>query len=255
MEIYNDTYCVYIHINKINGKKYVGQTVSGDNPNKRWKNGMGYKTQKLFYRAIQKYGWDGFDHEIVASNLTLEEANHFEEILIDKLDTMNLAHGYNLKSGGENNRLSEETKRKISDAHKGKTFSDEQRKNISEGHKGGTITDEHKKRISEANKGKKLSDETKMKIGQASLGRNVGRKHTEEELEKMRKKKKCKNGRVYHKNTVMQLSEDGDVINVYESMNEAFRKTHINSGHISECCRDIRKMAGGYKWCLINNIE
>ena len=89
MDICNNTYCVYVHINKINEKKYVGQTVNGDNPNKRWKDGEGYKTQSYFYKAIQKYGWDNFDHEVVASNLTLDEANNFEELLIKELDTMN----------------------------------------------------------------------------------------------------------------------------------------------------------------------
>ena len=41
---------VYIHINKINNKKYVGITSEKD-PNKRWKNGLGYK-QQIFYKAI-----------------------------------------------------------------------------------------------------------------------------------------------------------------------------------------------------------
>lgn len=41
MEIYNSTYCVYIHTNKINGKKYVGQTCQ--KPEYRWgKNGIDY---------------------------------------------------------------------------------------------------------------------------------------------------------------------------------------------------------------------
>ena len=52
MEIYNDTYCVYIHTNKINGKKYVGQTKHGDNPErKRWKYGDGYRCCKYFLQV------------------------------------------------------------------------------------------------------------------------------------------------------------------------------------------------------------
>lgn len=100
MEIYNDKYCVYIHTNKINGKKYVGQT--SKKPKYRWgKNGIGYKRNPRFYSAIKHYGWSNFEHDIVASNLTKEEANNFEILLIDKLDTMNPDKGYNLTKGGE----------------------------------------------------------------------------------------------------------------------------------------------------------
>lgn len=101
MEIYNGTYCVYIHTNKINGKMYVGQTVYGDEPNKRWRNGDGYKSHIYFWKAIQKYGWDGFDHEIIAGKLTKEEADNFERLLIDKLQTYNNNFGYNLTLGGD----------------------------------------------------------------------------------------------------------------------------------------------------------
>ena len=66
VEIYNDTYCVYMHTNKINNKKYVGMTCQ--RPEKRWNSGNGYKSCTLFYRAIEKYGWDGFEHEIIASD-------------------------------------------------------------------------------------------------------------------------------------------------------------------------------------------
>lgn len=100
MEIYNDKYCVYIHTNKINGKKYVGQTCQ--KPEYRWrKDGRGYRSETYFGKAIQKHGWDSFEHEIVASNLTKEEADNFEVLLINKLDTMNPDKGYNLTKGGE----------------------------------------------------------------------------------------------------------------------------------------------------------
>ena len=113
MEIYNDTYCVYVHINKINGKKYVGKTINGNRPNQRWDNGNGYKNCTYFWRAIQKYGWDNFEHEIIASNLTSYEADNFEILLIEKLKTNNKEYGYNLTLGGKGTagyHISEESK-------------------------------------------------------------------------------------------------------------------------------------------------
>ena len=93
----DNIWTVYVHINKKNFKCYVG--VTSKSPEKRWLNGIGYKNQ-LFYNAIKKYGWDGFYHEIVASGITKEEAENFEKILIDKLDSLINKNGYNVAVGG-----------------------------------------------------------------------------------------------------------------------------------------------------------
>ena len=56
-------WCIYMHTNKINGKKYIGQTFQ--NIEYRWRqDGSGYKGQP-FYNAIEKYGWDNFEHKIL----------------------------------------------------------------------------------------------------------------------------------------------------------------------------------------------
>ena len=62
METRAGTNCVYAHINMINGKMYIGQTIHGNNPNKRWSNGNGYKHCPHFWSAICKYGWENFEH-------------------------------------------------------------------------------------------------------------------------------------------------------------------------------------------------
>ena len=54
------------------GWSYIGQTDNAE-PNTRWQNGLGYKHCTVFWRAIQKYGWDNFSHEIIEDGLeTLE---------------------------------------------------------------------------------------------------------------------------------------------------------------------------------------
>lgn len=99
----NNVWTVYVHINKINGKTYVG--ITSMEPEKRWRaDGYGYRTQP-FFRAIQKYGWENFDHEIVASNLTREEANDMEQTLIEQLDSLIGHNGYNATEGGDSIRI------------------------------------------------------------------------------------------------------------------------------------------------------
>lgn len=106
MEI-KDNYCVYIHRNMINNKSYIGITVYGDDPNRRWQNGKGYAQQKLFYNAIQKYGWDNFEHIIWAKNLTEDDAKKWEVRLISLFNTTNSNYGYNISSGGESFNLTD----------------------------------------------------------------------------------------------------------------------------------------------------
>lgn len=113
-----DDYKVYAHINKINGKMYIG--VTKRKLNVRWKtNGLGYIGNERFYEDIIRYGWDNFEHEVIASGLNKEEGENFEILLIEKLDTTNPDKGYNLQVGGSCAKLSEETKKKISKSNTG----------------------------------------------------------------------------------------------------------------------------------------
>ena len=103
-------YCVYMHTNKLNNKKYIGITCRPVEA--RWNSGKGYKLNRHFWSAIQKYGWDNFIHEILASNLSKEEAQKLEVELISVYNTTDENFGYNVSIGGEGGaRYSTETEK------------------------------------------------------------------------------------------------------------------------------------------------
>lgn len=105
-------YVVYVHTAP-NGKKYVG--ITSQDIRRRWRNGAGYKNNEYFTRAILKYGWDNFRHEIVAQGLTQEEAERKERELIADYDSANPQNGYNIDLGGNSTgKRSESTKNKLS---------------------------------------------------------------------------------------------------------------------------------------------
>lgn len=143
---------VYVHINNENGKAYVGVT-SKTNPNHRWGSGRGYKENPYFYAAIEKYGWDGFDHIIIRDDLSEQDAKQMEKDLISCWKTQDRNFGYNMTSGGDgtpNYHPSEETRRKLSEARKRENLSEETLRRRSEGLKGRKFSDEHKRKMSEA---------------------------------------------------------------------------------------------------------
>ena len=110
-------YCVYVHTNKVNGKRYVG--ITSMLPGERWANGHGYRSNVLFYRAIQKYGWESFEHSVLFDGLTREEAYEKEIELISTFKASNPRFGYNIDKGGNgSNRISEATREKLRQAGK-----------------------------------------------------------------------------------------------------------------------------------------
>jgi group I intron endonuclease len=159
-------YVVYKHTSP-NGKVYIG--ITKKKPEHRWNNGKGYKGNIYFYNAILKYGWDNFTHEVLFSNQTKEAACEIEKNLIAKYDSTNKANGYNITIGGNiphnyGKHLKKETREKISQSKCG-TCVGEQNSFYGKKH-----TEEAKKKMSNAHKGrpshfkgKKRSDETKMK--------------------------------------------------------------------------------------------
>ena len=146
-------YKVYIYISPSN-KIYIGQTCKDNLDKRAGYDGQGYIHCTYFYNAIQKYGINNFKRYILKNNLTLEEANYWEQYYIAKYDSTNREKGYNISKGGNAHTFSEEARQKISkkmkennpmknpdiakkvsEKNKGKKLSKEVRKNISEGHK------------------------------------------------------------------------------------------------------------------------
>lgn len=132
-------FTVYAHINKIDGKRYFGITCN-KKPEYRWANGKGYPANKHFTNAIKKYGWENFDHAIIMSGMSKEDACNLEQYLIALHDTTNPTNGYNLSIGGECSGLgtkrSEEAKRKYRKSMEKVVRSEAWSKAISDGKKG-----------------------------------------------------------------------------------------------------------------------
>ena len=110
-----EKYTLYMHISP-STKYYIGITKL--DVDKRWKNGKGYKTNKYFYRAIQKYGWENFEHIILFEDLSKDEAENLEIYYIQKYNSTDNNYGYNKAPGGRlSPPVTDEAKLKMSLNH------------------------------------------------------------------------------------------------------------------------------------------
>ncbi len=217
-----ETYCVYQHINKINGKRYIG--ITKQLPQNRWGNkGINYKNDcPRFWSAIRKYGWDGFEHVIIESNVSKEKACELEMQLIKEYRTQEKDFGYNMLEGGNAPLITEEVRHKMSLAMTGNKnglghpCSEEKKRKISEAQKGRKFTDEHRKAISNAKAGKSHqppSEETKQKISNS-----------------------------HEKYPVICLETQV----VFESIQNCAKSLNLHATNVCKCCKGKLKSTGGF---------
>lgn len=247
-----EIYCVYCHRNKINGKRYIGQTCTS--PETRWrKNGKGYEKNSYFWSAIQKYGWDNFDHYVIQDNLTKEEADLLEDLNIRAFNTIDRNYGYNFKYGGSYGKHNEESKQKNSDAIKNKWKDVNYRQKMMENNpiykgeitpwnKGKTnvYSETTRKKMSDNwNYDKHFSKETKQKLSESY------KKYREKHPEAITKSVKAMNESRKHAIDMYDL--ENNYIQTFESIAEAC-KLGFSSSKISLCCSGKRKTHKGYIW-------
>lgn len=113
---------IYCYTNKVNGKRYIGQTI---NPDQRFNahkssafNSKSQEYNSLIHQAFRKYGYENFIYEVLDEADTVEELNGLEVYYIAHYNTQ-VPNGYNIEAGGLNcsRPLKEETKVKLMQAH------------------------------------------------------------------------------------------------------------------------------------------
>lgn len=221
-EVAEANYTVYEH-KMPNGKRYIG--ITSLEPNKRWLNGRGYKTNEYLYNAIKKYGWDNIEHLIIKTNLTKEEAEQMEKDLIAYFHSNEHDYGYNWADGGSVYKHSAESKAKMSKAHKGMRY------NI-----GVPFTEERRKHLSEHH-------------ADVSGEKNpmYGKKKPKEEIERRLAHRVYKTGGENPTaKKIVQCRDDGTIVKVWGSISEASKVFCRTS--IKDCLKGKYKHHKGYLW-------
>ena len=210
-------YLVYVHTCP-NGKRYVGMT--RQKPNNRWRSGQGYLHCVDFYNAVIEFGWRNITHEIIANDLTKEEAESLERQLIKDFKTTDPRYGYNCHSGGLSGAtINKVTRKRMSVAQSG------------EGNPryGKHCSNETKDKIGTSKRGKPLTDAHKRKLGEVLGGdKNPAAR------------------------PVVQYDINMNFIAKWPYIRAAKKET--GASNISSCCTGKQKTSGGYIWRYADEV-
>jgi group I intron endonuclease len=228
---------IYKISNNFDEQLYIGQTWR--DLEKRWKRHCMPGSGCLKLRnSIQAHGKENFKIEVIwEGGCTQEELDKKEVEFISLFKTLS-PFGYNLQEGGRGGSHSGETREKMSEARKGekhpmfgKKHTEESIQKMRESKKG------QKPCIGEKHHmfGKNHTEETRQKLSEALKGR----KQSEETIAKQNEAKS---------KSVRQISLDGVLISVFDSMKQAAETLGIHKTAISACCRGKQKTTGGFKW-------
>jgi group I intron endonuclease len=147
-----------------NHKKYIGQTtrslairIRGHAHEAAKK-----KTTVYFHNAIRKYGVRGFSWKTICHCMTRDALDRAEAFWITELDTIHI--GYNRKEGGARGKLSEESRIKIGNAHRGRPSP----------LRGRRVSEETKRKVRYARQFQVFSEDTRRKMSLSRTGKRLG---------------------------------------------------------------------------------
>jgi group I intron endonuclease len=253
---------IYSITNHVNGKRYVGQSRKVEARISKHQKALigGYHDNKHLQSAYNKYGAGNFSFDVLRE-CSFDELDSWERIFVRHFDSM--ANGYNKDSGGNLQKTfsaemlrnmslshigkpsklkgipkSAETKRKLSEANKGKVQSAETIRKKSEAMKGKKrspqfvaefikrvtgnkwnvgrhCSDETKQKLSKAHKGRVFTEETKRKMSKAKMGNQymLGKKPgplSEEgrrKISETHKGNKYRQGKTFTEETLKKISD------------------------------------------------
>ena len=276
-------YTVY-KLTSPSNKVYIG--ITSRSVKQRWNNGIGYKKCPAMNNAIRKYGWENIKKEILLENTTEEEAKSLETLLIKLHRSNESGYGYNLTEGGDGTKgyyPSEETRKKRSEALKGRKYpnrkrvlSEKERKRLSDSFKGTNnplarkvICLETLRVYDTMTQAQKETGATKITVcckhyykHKSSAGlhweyydesisddeyKNILQELIEEEYENKHHSPSEENRRkTSERSSVPVICVETGV--VFKSLEAVCQTYNISKANLCNCCIGKRKTAGGFHW-------
>ena len=207
-------YTVYLHVNKVNRKVYVG--ITSMKVENRWREGKGYKKCEIMNKAVLKYGWSNFKH-IILCKTSKDRAIVLEKVLIKLYKNKRMS--YNISGGGDGaGTVSEYTKEKLRQykGEKSSMFGKHPSKETIE------------KRISTR---RALGHYSKDTSWLASYRLRKGKESP------MYGRKPSENTLLAHRKVILQFSLDGEFIREFNSIKEASEEISISKPAIVHCLK------------------
>lgn len=243
---------VYKILNKVNNKLYIGSSTFAQSRLRLHKSHLrkNKHVNKHLQSSFNKYGIENFQFEIIeiCSELNLIER---EQYWIDLLNTCNKDKGYNKRKKAESNfglKRSVETRKKISEAKKGKRY----------------LPDEHYQKLADQKRG--VSNEAAI-VYQASLSSEQKTINALRALEGRKKKAEERGsfntieGQISYKkkrgHVVYQYDKDYNLIKTHLTISDALREIGMSVKNTS-CIKnqlDTDKIYKNFIWTSVERIN
>lgn len=255
-----ENYKIYKHTSP-NGKCYIG--ITKQELTERWRGGDGYRNCTAFYRAIEKYGWDNIEHEVIDRATTLKQANEKERFYISEYKSNDKRYGYNCTDGGDGVsgwKPTEEQRRKNSESKKEMWKNQETRDALTQERRCRGQSEAERERLTRLSRDNwdnaEIRERLLAHLSELNQDKEIKNAHSQkmkslwkESPETFMQNRKYKTGAENKCSKPVRCIDTGLV---YSNAREAERETGVSYKYISACAIKSRNSAKGQRWEFAN---